>query len=255
MGIQSPLPDSLSLALGSGEVTPLELTNAFATMAARGVAAPPRFIHAVDGNPLPEPESREVLRPEVAYVMVDMMTSVITEGTGTKALSLGMPVAGKTGTSNDARDAWFMGMTPNYVVGVWIGFDDNRPLGGHEAGGTTALPVFIELMKEIGKDEKRERFAAPEGIHRVVIDKQSGLLAPERASENTVYTEVFVAGTAPTETALAPDAAAASTFVQDEYEDDYGDDYVGGDRADSLDGEGGGAADGAGQGGGTRAKR
>jgi penicillin-binding protein 1A len=237
MGIQSSLPDSLSLALGSGEVTPLELTNAFATLAARGMAAPPRFIHALEGDPLPEPESREVLRPEVAYVMVDMMISVITEGTASKARSLDMPVSGKTGTSNDARDAWFMGLTPNYVVGVWIGFDDNRPLGGSEGGGTTALPVFIELMKEIGKNERREKFAAPEGIHRVLIDKQSGLLAPERAGKDTVYTEVFVAGTAPTETALAPDAAAASTFVQDEYEDGYGDDHVGGDGADSLDRE------------------
>ncbi len=242
MGIESKLPASLSLALGSGEVTPLELTNAFATLAAGGVAMPPRFVTAVDGGEITPPQGQDVLSPEVAYVALHMMTSVVQEGTARRARVLKMPVAGKTGTSNDARDAWFMGMTPSYTVGVWMGFDDNRPLGRKEAGGHTALPVFIELMKAIGKSEHRKKFAVPKGINRVLVDRATGLLAPEGAAKESVYTEVFVAGTEPTETALAADEAAAATFVQDEYDDEYeeggdsgdgGDDGSGGDDGDA----------------------
>lgn len=225
LGIRSELPDGLSLALGSGEVTLLELTNAFATFAARGKTAPPRFIEAVGEQPVPPEPGMEVLSPEVAHVVLDMMTSVVEEGTARRARVLDMPVAGKTGTSNDARDAWFLGMTPHYAVGVWIGFDDNRPIGRGESGGKTALPVFVELMKAIGKDERRSEFQAPAGVNQVLIDKASGLLAPEGADPESVYTEVFVAGTEPTETALAPDEEAAATFVLDEYENEYGSDY------------------------------
>jgi penicillin-binding protein 1A len=232
MGISSELPAQLSLALGSGEVTPIELTNSFATLAASGVATAPRLVHEVrgvraaagedageDAAGLREPASDQVLAPEVAYVAMDMMTSVITEGTGTAARDLGMPVAGKTGTSNESRDAWFIGMTPGYVVGVWIGFDDNRPLGGRESGGKTALPVYIELMKRIGKNERNAHWTMPPNVTPLLVDKATGLLAPEGAPEESVYTEVFVAGTEPRDYAPAPGEAAAETFVEDEYDD------------------------------------
>lgn len=230
MGISSRLPAELSLALGSGEVTPLELTNAFATLAAEGATAPPRLVQELRGVradiELPEPAPAEqVLPPEIAYLTLDMMTSVITEGTGTAAASLGMPVAGKTGTSNEARDAWFVGLTPGFAVGVWIGFDDNRPLGGRESGGTTALPVYVELMKRIGKNERSAQWTRPAGVNTVAIDKATGLLAPQGAPEGSFYTEVFIAGTEPKEYAPAPGEAAADTFVTDEYMDydEYGD--------------------------------
>lgn len=233
MGVQSELPPSLSLALGSGEVTPLELTNAIATLAAGGIAAPPVFVREIDGKEIPPPRTREVLSPEIAYVTMNMMTSVVKEGTARKARALKMPVAGKTGTSNNARDAWFLGITPSYVVGVWIGFDDNRPIGRKEAGGKTALPVFISLMNAIGKKERRKRFNAPSGVEKARIDKQSGLLAPEDAARDTVYTEYFVQGTAPTEVALAADEVSAETLVESEYEDEYADDA--GDSDDDYD--------------------
>jgi penicillin-binding protein 1A len=241
MGISSKLPSELSLALGSGEVTPLELTSAFAVLAAGGTALPPRTIREVGGVrgekvEQAEPAPEQVLEPEVAYVALDMMTSVITEGTATAARDLGMPVSGKTGTSNDSRDAWFVGMTPGYVVGVWIGFDDNRTLGGRESGGKTALPVFIELMKRIGKNERNAHWTMPANVVSLPVDKVTGLLAPEGAPEESVYTEVFVAGTEPKEYAPAPDEAAAENIIQDEYADEYGD----GDEGAGDDGAGDG---------------
>jgi penicillin-binding protein 1A len=225
MGISSKLPAELSLALGSGEVAPLELTNAFATLAAGGAAAPPRLVHELRGmrgetDQPAIPPAEQVLPPEVAYVALDMMTSVITEGTGTAARDLGMPVAGKTGTSNESRDAWFIGMTPGLAVGVWIGFDDNRPLGDRESGGKTALPVYIELMKHIGKNERNAQWTRPANVTALLVDRATGLLAPEGAPADTVYTEVFVPGTEPKEYAPAPGEAAADTFVTDEYADD-----------------------------------
>ena len=236
MGIESKLPASLSLALGSGEVTPLEMTNAIATLAAGGKSAPPVFIKSVNGKREDAPEARSVLSEEAAYITLDMMTSVVREGTARKARKLDMQVAGKTGTSNESRDAWFLGATPSYVVGVWVGFDDNRPLGRKETGGGTALPVFISLLKQIGKDERRKKFPVPASIEKVRIDKATGLLAPNGAERKTVYTEVFAHGTAPTETALAADEVSAETLLGSEYDDEY-DDGDGGDDTSANPGE------------------
>ena len=226
MGVESKLPEELSLALGSGEVTPLELTNAFATFAAGGKLSPPQVLRRVGPQAATGSPAKQVVRPEVAYVVVDMMRSVVTEGTAGAARALKMDIAGKTGTSNDARDAWFVGMTSDVVVGVWVGFDDfKRPLGRGEAGGKTALPVFVDLMKRIGK--KDSRFARPAGVAEAKIDRATGLLAADGAPEKTWYTEVFLAGTAPTEVAPMPGEATADSFVQDAYEDVYGDDPQG----------------------------
>src|SRR6185503_15788791 len=129
MGIGSALTPEMSIALGSNEVTPLEITNAVATLAAGGVAAEPQFVEAVNGKATPVRPGEQVLRPEVAYVVTDMMRSVVTEGTAQAAAVLKIPIAGKTGTSNDAKDTWFLGLTPDYAIGVWVGFDDNRSMG------------------------------------------------------------------------------------------------------------------------------
>jgi penicillin-binding protein 1A len=226
MGVESKLPEELSLALGSGEVTPLELTNAFATFAAGGKLAPPQVLRRVGSQAASAPGSKQVIRPEVAYVIVDMMRSVVNEGTAGAARALKMDIAGKTGTSNDARDAWFVGMTSDVVIGVWVGFDDfKRPLGRGEAGGKSALPIFIDLMKKVGK--KDSRFVRPTGVAEARIDRTTGLLAADGAPDKTWYTEVFLAGTAPTEVAPMPGEATADSFVQDAYEDVYGDDPQG----------------------------
>jgi penicillin-binding protein 1A len=217
LGIQSKLPAELSLALGSGEVTPLEMTNAIATFAAGGIAAPPRFVDAIDGKLTPASKGEQVLRPEVAYVMISMMQSVVTEGTGHLANKLKMPIAGKTGTSNDGRDVWFMGLTPDYAIGVWIGYDDNRSLGRRETGGSTAVPVFVEVVK--GMNLTAKAFPRPAKIVEASIDKKTGLLSPEGAPKGSMRSEVFIEGSAPTEYAPMPDEVTTDNAVTGEYSD------------------------------------
>ncbi len=216
MGIQSKLPAEMSLALGSGEVTPLEMTNAIATLAAGGIAKPPRFIDAIDGKSIPDAKGAQVLRPEVAYVVTDMMRSVVTEGTGIRAAALKIPIAGKTGTSNDARDTWFIGLTPDYAIGVWLGYDTPRAMPG-ETGGTTAVPVYVDIMKSINPTARP--FTRPPHVVEVTIDKATGLLAPEGAPKGTTMPEVFVEGTAPTELAPLADDVTPGNAVETEYKD------------------------------------
>ncbi|MBP9089219.1 MAG: PBP1A family penicillin-binding protein, partial [Kofleriaceae bacterium] len=182
LGIAGELPHEMSIALGSGEVTPLDMANAFATLAGGGWYAPPRFIEAVNGVAAPVPAPTAALRPEVAYVITDMMRSVVEEGTGHAAKSLGLVVAGKTGTSNDARDVWFVGTTPDYVIAVWIGNDNNDSLGS-ETGGSTAVPVFVDIAKAMGLQKKS--FDRPAGVVEVKIDKVTGLLAAPGAPAST----------------------------------------------------------------------
>lgn len=217
LGIQSQLPSEMSLALGSGEVTPLELVNAFATLAAGGMFAQPRFVDAIDGKVTPDPKGEQVLAPEVAYVVTNMMQSVVTEGTAAAVgAKLKIPISGKTGTSNDARDTWFVGMTPDYVIGVWVGYDDNRAMPG-EQGAKVAAPVFTDIAKQMALPGKA--FVRPPHVVEAVIDRETGLLAPEGAPKATTFTEVFVEGTQPTETAPKPGEATEGSSVTGEYGD------------------------------------
>jgi penicillin-binding protein 1A len=217
LGITSKLPRELSLALGSGEVTPLELTNALASFAAGGRVAPPRVIESIDGKALAVAEPVVAIPPELAYVVLDMMRSVVDEGTAQLARKLGLTIAGKTGTSNDARDAWFIGLTPDYAIGVWIGYDDNRPLGRKETGGTTAVPIFVEVARAMGLRAKS--FERPAGVVEARIDRTTGLLAPTGAPAGTSLVEVFMQGSAPTEVAPMPGQLTGDTLVTDEYGD------------------------------------
>ena len=183
LGIQSDLPNEMSLALGAGEVTPLELVNAYATLAAGGVYAKPRFIDAYDGVATAADKGEQAVAPEVAYVMTDTMRSVVTEGTAAAiGEKLKMPIAGKTGTSNDARDTWFIGATPDYVIGVWIGYDDNRPMPG-EQGAKVAAPVFLDIAQHMNLPSTP--FVRPPHVVDARIDRQTGLLAPDGAPKNT----------------------------------------------------------------------
>jgi penicillin-binding protein 1A len=226
MGITSDLPDGdadLSVALGSGEVSPLELTNAFATFAAGGKAQPPRIVESINGEVEPPGDVSQAMTPETAYVITDMMRSVLEPGgTGAGAAKdLKVPAVGKTGTSNDKnhheRDAWFMGLTPEYAVGVWVGYDDNRPLGAKQTGGALALPVFVDVINKIGS--KGRHFERPAGVVVVKIDKATGLLAPEGAPADSTLEEVFLDGTQPTEVAPTAGEVDTTTFVTDEYGD------------------------------------
>ncbi|MCB9666844.1 MAG: PBP1A family penicillin-binding protein [Myxococcales bacterium] len=219
LGIQSRLEPTLPLALGASGVTPLELSNAYASFAAGGIAAPPKIISKVldtNGKPLPWPpdESREVLTPAEAYVMTSMLTSVVEFGTATAARALDCPVAAKTGTSNRARDVWLVGYTPNLLAGVWLGYDDNRSLGRGESGGGTALPLWIKVMKDAGGEKPSCSFAVPSGVERVLIDPASGKLAYPGMPD--AIEEVFVEGTVPTETVLDPSLADPKTFLMEQ---------------------------------------
>ncbi|HTJ43129.1 MAG TPA: PBP1A family penicillin-binding protein [Kofleriaceae bacterium] len=217
MGIQSDLPNELSLSLGSGVVTPLEMVNAVTTFAAGGKYAPPRFVDSIDGKEAAATEAQQVIRPEVAFVVAEMMRSVVDEGTGVRAKALGIPVYGKTGTSSDERDAWFIGMTPDWVVGVWVGFDDDHSLGGREQGGVTAVPVFVSLVKTMKLPAKK--LTPPAGVTSVTIDKTTGLLAADAAPSDSKMTEWFVKGTEPKDVAPLPGEQTTNTFVTGEYDD------------------------------------
>lgn len=216
LGISSELEPSLSLALGASEVRPIELANAYATFAAGGRYAPHRIVRRVvgpDGQEvaLPRTETRDVLTTDEAFLVTSMLTSVVDHGTGRGAQELGRPVAGKTGTSNDARDVWFAGYTPELVGVVWVGFDDHRPLGQRESGGRTALPIWVAAMRAAVGTRPRTEFAVPSAVITRSIDPRTGLLAREGQSD--AMDEFFLTGTEPTEVAPDPTALDAASFL------------------------------------------
>ena len=169
----------LSLALGSLVMTPLELANVYCTFASGGIVGQPVSIRALGGEAQPPAQLAPTLKPEVAYVMVSLMRSVVDEGTAHGALAgkLRRPAAGKTGTSNDQRDAWFVGFTPDLLAAVWVGFDDMKKLGRGEAGGKTATPIWADFMAKAMAGRPTKDFAQPPGIVVQRIDKASGLLS------------------------------------------------------------------------------
>jgi penicillin-binding protein 1A len=191
MGINSDLPNFLSLALGVGEVKPLEMTNAFGTFANGGMWVEPISITKIEdrnGNIIEQvvPETREVLSEEVAYIMTDMMEGVVDEGTATSVRQFfHRPAAGKTGTSQNYTDAWFVGYTPQFVAGVWLGFDDARVKfgGAYGQGGRAAAPIWGSFMKKLYSDDDFdfpvEYFKMPSGVEEVNICEVTGLLASD----------------------------------------------------------------------------
>lgn len=218
VGIDSPLPETMTLALGTAEVSPLELANAYATFTALGKRAAPILItRVVDASGqvleahLAAPE--ETLPPAVAYVTTSLMRSVVEMGTGVQAGELRRPVAGKTGTTSDSRDAWFSAFTPDLVATAWVGFDDHGSLGSSLTGGLAALPIWLEFMKGATEGRPRLEFPEPPGVEVVRIDPRSGLRAAEGAPGRQ---EVFVEGTSPTEVAVRPGEADPNMlFLED----------------------------------------
>jgi penicillin-binding protein 1A len=200
LGVASPLTPYLSLALGSSDVTLLELTAAYNVFADHGMRVVPvpilsitdsagRVLYANDS--LPE----QVIKPETAYLTTNLLRGVIDRGTGWKARELGRPAAGKTGTTNDFRDAWFVGYTPNLVAGVWVGYDDHRSIGAKETGARAALPIWLEFMKTALDASEPVEFTAPEGIIFKQVDPRTGLLSSEHCPQS--IREAFVPGTEP----------------------------------------------------------
>ncbi|MBW2280816.1 MAG: PBP1A family penicillin-binding protein [Deltaproteobacteria bacterium] len=151
-----------------------------------------RVDRADDPDALPEGYG---LDPVSAYLMTDLLKAVVQEGTGWRVRALKRPMAGKTGTTNDLHDAWFLGYSPRTVAGVWVGFDTARNLGKNETGSRTASPIFVDFMRQALAGEPREEFSIPDGVEFARIDKKTGLRAPPGA-ESAVF-QPFRAGTAP----------------------------------------------------------
>ena len=217
LGVDSELSPDLSLALGSSGISLLELTSSYGVFASGGMLAEPIFVHRVvdrRGTVLEEnhPVVTQCISRETAYIMTDLLKAVVQEGTGWRAKALKRPVAGKTGTTNDTRDAWFVGFAPRLAAGVWVGYDDNRPLGAGETGSRAANPIWIYFMSEVLKDEPVEDFPVPEQVAFWKIDAKTGLLASPY-SEATVF-QAFAAGQEPQEYQPKPQAARAGQFSQ-----------------------------------------
>ncbi len=200
LGITSPLQRDLSLALGSSGVSLLELVNAYSVFANMGYNLKPVFITKIvdrHGNILEEAEieMERVIEKSTAYLITSLLESVIKEGTGKSVQALNRPAAGKTGTTNDMNDAWFVGYTPQYITGTWVGFDEEASIGKGETGASAAAPIWLGFMSRILEDEPVRLFQVPDDIVFARIDAETGLL-PIYESKKTVF-ECFKEGTVP----------------------------------------------------------
>jgi penicillin-binding protein 1A len=192
LGITSQLTPTLSLALGASGVTLQEMLTAYSTFPGQGERVEPYIIEKVldrYGNLIEEHQVRkeQVISAKTAYLMTDLLQGVVKEGTGTKARELNRPAAGKTGTTNELKDAWFIGFTPSVLTGVWVGYDDHTvSLGKGETGGHAACPIWVYFMKEYMKDKPVETFTIPDGIVFAKINGSSGADAGA-ADQGAVY--------------------------------------------------------------------
>jgi penicillin-binding protein 1A len=203
-GFAQDFPPYLSVALGAGDSTLLDVTSAYTAFPNQGVRMKPLEVLKVldrDGNLLEEnrTESVDVIRADTAFVMLELLRGVVQRGTGVAAASLDWPVAGKTGTVDDNTDAWFVGFDPDITVGVWVGLDEKKPLGPSETGAVAALPIWMDFMRAyIDRRPDREtppQFEAPGNIVFLPVDRATGGLGDPGAPGS--ITEAFIAGTQP----------------------------------------------------------
>ncbi len=166
-GLTGPMEPYLPLAIGACEATPLEMATAFTVFPNLGIQPKPYFIRKIEDydhveKERSEPKSHKVLEPEIAEQMLGLLEDVVQNGTAKTAKSLNRPLGGKTGTTNDFADAWFVGFSPSLTTAVWVGFDSKKTLGDKEAGAVVALPIWIDFMQEILKDKPVEQFPTVE---------------------------------------------------------------------------------------------
>jgi penicillin-binding protein 1A len=201
MGIESRLSAVLSLGLGTSVVTPLELVSAYSAFADGGTHVEPFYVTRVldhGGRTLEEhvPTESAAISPQVAYVMTSLMKGVVENGTGIVAKSLKRPVAGKTGTTQENRDLWFVGFTPDVAAAGWMGYDDFASLGGRSwTGGGAVAPWWTEIMREVLKAYPQHDFPVPEGISFARVDTETGMLALPSCPKQRL--ETFMKGTEP----------------------------------------------------------
>ena len=181
LGITSALAPNLSLALGTSGMSLLEITLAYGTFADQGILMDPVFVERVTDprrgmkSISPPPNSGGFISPVTAYLVTHLLKGVIEEGTGRSMLVLKRPLAGKTGTTNDLRDAWFVGYSPQLICGVWVGQDDNQPLGKRETGARAAGPIWRQFMGEALKGQPAEDFPVPDGVVFVRVNRDTGV--------------------------------------------------------------------------------
>lgn len=202
MGITSPLVRTLSLALGVSGVTLQELVQAYNVLFDQGKKVTPYFIKKIvdrTGNVFEETkvQSEQVIDPRIAFLTTYVMQDVVISGTGTRVKSIGRPVAAKTGTTNDNRDAWFIGATPSLITGVWVGFDQETSLGSQEVGGRAAAPIWLYFMEKFLQNTPVETFPVPEGIVFVKVNSKTG----QPSGGPVTISEAFLEGATPKEKA------------------------------------------------------
>ncbi|MBW1788501.1 MAG: PBP1A family penicillin-binding protein [Deltaproteobacteria bacterium] len=217
LGITSPLSPDLSLALGSSGLSLMEITTAYSAFANGGMLPKPIFIRRIvdrSGQVVEEnhPQLTEAISKQTAYVMTDLLRAVINEGTGWRARALNRPAAGKTGTTNELWDAWFIGYTPTLLTGVWVGYDDRRSMGRGETGSRAAGPIWLKFMSAVLEGKRVVDFEIPEGVVFAKIDTHTGLLAGPHSKKTVI--QAFAEGKEPQEYSPKPRAAKTGQFLQ-----------------------------------------
>ncbi len=210
-----------SMCLGTASRSPLQVAEAYTPFATLGDLRSSYFVSEVrdrDGNILESRTEGEleagVIGSDTAYQIVRLMQDVVHSGTAFKATSLGVPLAGKTGTTNKFKDAWFVGYTPEVITVVWLGRDDSKSLGPGQYGGDVALPIWIDFMADALKEYPASKPKKPPGIVMEIVDKKTGLLV--RKGESGAWA-AFKLGTQPTEYTPAPDAVDTAEFLSGEF--------------------------------------
>jgi penicillin-binding protein 1A len=211
LGLAGELPPYLPIALGAGEATLVEMTAAFATFANQGLRMKPFLIERItdrEGNVIEQtlPRATDALRADTAFIVTSLLRGVAERGTAARARRLGRPIAGKTGTTNDFTDAWFIGYEPSLAAGVWVGFDEKKDsLGRGADGGRVALPIWMDFWAAVTADRPIEEFPIPGNVVFVPVDEMGHPGAPGAPG---VHMESFVAGTEPRVEELAAEPSA-----------------------------------------------
>ena len=206
LGIGTPIARYPSSAIGASAVRPLDLVAAYAAFANGGAAVEPRFIHRIEdraGRTVWTPPGQSphlVMDPRVAFIVRDMMRDAVERGTGAsvrRTVPRSIPVAGKTGTTNDNADVWFVGMTPDLVAGVWLGFDRPKTITAGAAGGSLAAPVWARMIADWYQGRGTSEWVAPPGLVAMELDRDTGLPVDSLTPPERRYTEYYIAGTEP----------------------------------------------------------
>ena len=223
MGINSTLSPNLSLALGTCEVRVVDMVRAYSTLCNLGQRTEPIFITRIEdrnGRIMEEGrlQQERVIEPVTAYIITRLMEGVVQNGTGWRVKALKRPVAGKTGTTNELKDAWFIGFTPDLITAVWTGHDDHTSMGRGETGSRTASPIWVDFMQVACQNRPVRAFPVPKGVAFAPIDRKTGLLAGPGTEK--IIVESFKPGTQPTQSAAAADRAyGRSDFLKDDFGD------------------------------------